>query len=194
MRSKVWSGLVGLEILAFTFVQGSMITLGLVVAPALFKTIASRDLAGRTFGQILGVWLWPGLVCLAILALSAAFTLWKLKPVGWLLWGRLVSVVLMLGLVIAFGVVLARLNSIQDGLTAPIETYPSDVNPRLEYDQLHKLSTNLLSGALGLGLVWFGLSLAVLVGQFKKSTAGSALQEPVGRGRVAAAVGSGELK
>lgn len=194
MRSKVWSGLVGLEILAFTFVQGSMITLGLVVAPALFKTIASRDLAGRTFGQILGVWLWPGLVCLAILALSAAFTLWKLKPAGWLLWGRLVSVVLMLGLVIAFGVVLARLNTIQDGLTAPIETYPSDVNPRLEYDQLHKLSTNLLSGALGLGLVWFGLSLAVLVGQFKKSIAGSVLQESVGRKRVAAAVGSGELK
>ncbi len=159
MNGKLWGWLVGLESLVFMLLEGSMFTLGILVAPQLFKTIESRDLAGRVFGNILGVWLWVGLACLLVLTATAVISLARTRPLSRLLLGRLLTTVVMLGLVGAFGLVLARINTIQAGLTAPIDTYPTDANPRLEFDQLHKLSTNLLSVALGLGLVWFGLSL-----------------------------------
>ena len=55
MGKKLAVTLGGLQILAFALLEGSMLTLGAMVAPALFNTIASRDLAGKTFGNILGI-------------------------------------------------------------------------------------------------------------------------------------------
>lgn len=69
----------------------------------------------------------------------------------------------MSGLVTGFGWILARMDTIRAGLTKPIEQYPLDVNPRLEFDQLHKLSTNVLTANLFLGLTWFVVSVVKAV-------------------------------
>lgn len=164
MSKKVLGGLVAVEILAFSLLEGSMVTLGIIVAPQLFKTIGSRDLAGETFGNILGVWLWFGLgATLALVATGlVSLALSRRKGPFRLLVARLVVLPIMIGLVGAFGFVLDKMDQLQATMTQPIETYPLNTGPRLEYDQLHKLSGNLLSAALVLGLVWFGLSLVAL--------------------------------
>ncbi len=163
MAKKWVGGLIGLEVLVFGLLEGSMVTLGLLVAPVVFKTITSRDLAGRVFGNILNVWVWPGLVCGLILLATSLLTLLKFKPFSRWLLARTVVLVIMTGLIGGFGLVLNRIDTIQNALTQPIENYPADTNPRLEFDTLHKLSTNLLSAALILGLVWLVFSVIVLV-------------------------------
>ena len=155
-KLAVWLG--GFEILAFALLEGSMLTLGTMVAPALFKTIASRDLAGKTFGNILGIWLWFALGC-AIILLVSSFLDWRLsRSKNMLLAVRLAGPVLMLGLLIAFGVVLSRMQELQNALPKPLDDYAVTDGPRMDIDTLHKTSSNLLTAVLFIGLAWFILS------------------------------------
>ncbi len=162
MSRKLWSWIVGLETLAFGLLEGSMVTLGLLVAPLLFKTIESRDTAGRLFGNILKNWLWLGVACSLTLVITALISLrarTESKPQRWFLIGRLLAAAIVLVLIGVFGGILFRMENIQNSLTGPIDSYPLDQNPRLEYDQLHKLSSNLLSAALFIALGWFGMTV-----------------------------------
>lgn len=155
-KLAVWLG--SLEILAFTLLEGSMLTLGAMVAPALFKTVASRDLAGKTFGNILGIWLWFAVGCALILLVCSALD-WRLSRVKsvWLA-VRPVGPLLMLGLLVAFGFVLGRMQELQNALPKPLDDYAVTDQPRADIDNLHKLSTNLLQAVLFIGLAWFFVS------------------------------------
>lgn len=162
MSKKFFAAVVAIEGLAYTALTGTMAGLGILVAPVLFKTVTSRDLAGRTFGAILNNWFWVGLVSTLLLVAGAAFTLATVKSMRKLLLARLLILAPMLALILWFGGVMSRLTEIQNSLTKPIEEYAADVNPRLEFDQLHKLSTQLMSVDLFIGLVWFVLSVWTL--------------------------------
>ena len=140
-----------------------MVALGLLVPPPLFTKIGSKDLAGRIFGNILGNWLWLGLPCALLLAVTGIVTLVRLRPSSKLLIGRAAAPLVIAALIGVFAWVLGRTQTIQDSLTKPIDDYPADVNPRLEFDTLHKLSTNLISAALVVGLVWLVLSVISLL-------------------------------
>lgn len=158
-KLAVWLG--GLEILAFALLEGSMLTLGAMVAPALFKTVASRDLAGKTFGNILGIWLWFALGC-AVILLVCSFLDWRLSRFkSILLTIRLAGPVLMLVLLVAFGFVLGRMQELQNALPRPLDDYAVTDGPRIDIDVLHKTSTNLLTAVLFIGLAWFVLSAYV---------------------------------
>lgn len=156
---KKWAvGLGGLEILAFALLEGSMLTLGAMVAPALFKTIGSRDLAGKTFGNILGIWLWFALGC-AVILLVCSLLDWRFsRAKNILLQVRLAGPVIMLGLLVAFGLVLNRMQELQNSLPKPLDEYALTDGPRVDIDTLHKTSSNLLSVVLFIGLIWFVLS------------------------------------
>lgn len=158
MGKKLAVGLGGLQILAFALLEGSMLTLGAMVAPALFKTISSRDLAGKTFGNILGIWLWFAVGC-AIILLVCNFFDWRLSRVKnlWLT-VRLAGPVLMLGLLAAFGFILGRMQELQNALPKPLDDYAVTDPPRLDIDNLHKMASNLLSAVLFIGLAWFVVS------------------------------------
>ena len=163
MSRKLLGGLIGLEVLVFSLLEGSMVALGLLVPPPLFSKVGSKDLAGRIFGSILGNWLWLGLPCAIILAVTGIVTLARLKPFSRLLLARAAAPVVMAAVISVFAWVLGRTQTIQDSLTRPIDDYPTDVNPRLEFDTLHKLSTNLISVALFVGLAWLVISVIALL-------------------------------
>ena len=158
MSKKLAVGLGSLQILAFALLEGSMLTLGAMVAPALFKTISSRDLAGKTFGNILGIWLWFALGC-AIILLVCNFFDWRLSRVKnlWLT-VRMAGPVLMLGLLVAFGFILGRMQELQNALPKPLDDYAVTDTPRLDIDNLHKMASNLLSAVLFIGLAWLVVS------------------------------------
>lgn len=181
MVRKIYGWLAGIEILAFSLLEGSMVSLGLLVAPNLFKTLASRDLAARVFGNILGTWFWFGLVLSLALLSSALFTLVIVKPLSRLLVARFVALLFLTGLLVAFGFVMNRMNNILTGLEKPIEQYSPDTNPRHEIDQLHSLSTNLLSLALIMGMVWLVVSIVAMVKRINNNsslTLSSNVQKP----------------
>lgn len=158
MGKKLAVTLGSLQILAFALLEGSMLTLGAMVAPALFKTVASRDLAGKTFGNILGIWLWFALGCAVVLLVCNAFD-WRLNGVKnlWLT-VRIAGPVLMLGLLAVFGFVLGRMQELQNALPKPLDDYATTDGPRLDIDNLHKTATNLLTAVLFVGLAWFAVS------------------------------------
>ena len=154
----------------FSLLEGSILTLGAIVAPQLFRRIPSRDKAGRIFGQILKTWFWLGLACLLVLLTTGILSLTREKTKGRLILGGRVAVVVgMLGMAGAFRGVLDRMDKIRAGLTAPIETYAADFGPRQEFNRLHQRSTGLMKNLMGLGIVWLGLSLAFVARSAKKS-------------------------
>lgn len=155
-KLAVWLG--GVQILAFTILEGSMLTLGAMVAPALFRSIGSRDLAGKTFGNILSIWLWFALGCAAIL-LVCSFLDWRLaRSKNLFLRLRLAGPPLMLGLLVGFGFILTRMQELQNALPKPLDEYALTDGPRRDIDVLHKTSSNMLSGVLLIGFIWFVLS------------------------------------
>lgn len=171
MQKKVFAAVAAVEILAFTVLAGSMATLGIMVAPVLFKTVTSADLAGRVFGKILNNWFWVGLVCTLLLLATAGFTLSVFKSARRLGVARLIVLLPILGITIWFGAVMSRMLEIQNSLTKPIEEYAANANPRLEFDQLHKISTQLMTINLGLSLVWLGLTIWLLTAYLSQPVA-----------------------
>lgn len=163
MSKKMFGWIAGIEISIFTLLQGSAVTLGLLVAPLVFITIKSRDLAGQVFGNILHVWFFVSLVCALILLATSVFTLIKVKPTSRLLVGRVVCTGLTTALILGFAYTLFRIDAIQATLTKPIDDYPANVDPRREFDLLHGISTDLISAALVVGLVWLILSVVATV-------------------------------
>jgi hypothetical protein len=170
MSKKLFGWLAGIEITIFTLLQGSAVTLGLLVAPIVFTTIrgnklasSPNELAGQVFGNILHIWFWFSLICAVILLGTAAFTLRKIKPLSRLLLWRLVTNGIIVALLVAFGWTLFRLDAITAGLSKPIDDYPAGVNPRQEFDFLHALSTDLISIALLVGAAWLVLSVLATV-------------------------------
>jgi hypothetical protein len=171
MNRKSRQGLTRLEVATFGLLEGSMLTLGAIVAPQLFRRIPSRDKAGRIFGQILKTWFWLGLACLLVLFATGISSLTRQKNQGRVILGGRVAVVAgMLGQIAAFRGVLARMDKIRAGLTAPIETYAADYGPRQEFNRLHQRSTGLMKNLMGLGVVWLGLSLALVARTAKKNS------------------------
>ncbi|HEX2911589.1 MAG TPA: DUF4149 domain-containing protein [Chloroflexia bacterium] len=160
MKTKISGGLGRAEVLAFSLLEGSILTLGGVVAPVLFRRIPSRDQAGRIFGRILKNWFWLGLGCLLTLAVSGLNSLFQSKrPASTLLLGRLLVVFNMLGILGFFRLVLAKMDTIRASLNGPIENYPPESGPRSEFNRLHRLSTRLMQSVMGLGFAWLILSV-----------------------------------
>lgn len=159
MGKKLAVALGGLQVLVFALLEGSMLALGAMVAPALFKTIASRDLAGKTFGNILGIWLWFALGCAAVL-LVCNIVDWRMSRVKnlWLSL-RIIGPALMLVLLAGFSFVLVRMQELQNALPKPLDDYATTDQPRLDIDNLHKLASNLLSAVLFIGLAWLVVSV-----------------------------------
>ena len=122
MNRKLLAGVITIEGLAFMLLEGSIITLGLIVAPRVFRTIESADLAGRVFGSILGIWVWLGMACTFVLLASAIWTAWQTHFNRFML-VRIAVLAVMSGIVIWFGTVVSQITTIQASLTKPIEQY-----------------------------------------------------------------------
>jgi hypothetical protein len=178
MRNKFFGAIATVETLAFSLLFGSMATLGLMVAPILFRMVTSRDLAGRVFGNILSLWFWVALVCTLSLVATAIFAFAMVKENRRILGARLAVLVPMTAIVVWFGFVMGRMSQIQASLTRPIEEYSLTENPRLEFDGLHKLSTQLMTWNLGLSLIWFGLTIWALMAYVKRARAAKIADAP----------------
>lgn len=158
MNKKLFGWLVGIDIMTFATFEGSALTLGWA-APVIFSTLPSKDQAGRVFGNILSVWFWIGLVCTIILTATSLLVLTRIKPLRRLLLVRAIICILMTVLVVIFGFLMARITTIQNSLTKPIDDYPANTGVRLEFDNLHSLSTNVVSAAIMLGFAWLIFSV-----------------------------------
>lgn len=63
----------GMRVLVATLWAGSLWTIGYLVAPALFSTLADRVLAGTIAGQLFRIEAWVSVACAALLIASLIF-------------------------------------------------------------------------------------------------------------------------
>lgn len=137
-------------ILALVAWLGGMIVLGALVAPATFQVLqatapdSGRALAGELFGVILERFHYLAYAAGALLLLTmAAMALLGPRPRG--LAARSLIVALMLGVAIYSGViVLGRINAVQRDAGVLPSRLPADDTRRVQFDQLHTLSTRLM--------------------------------------------------
>jgi hypothetical protein len=135
---------------------GGMATLGVVVAPTLFRS-APRALAGTMFGSVLRAF-GPFQIALGILAALAVGVLiqgGELRPrSGWI---RLSVLLLMLLVALNAQFVLGPAIEHERASIANFDSIPAGVPARARFDSLHAWSVRLASLSLlaGLGLlVW----------------------------------------
>ena len=133
---------------------GGMLILGLVVAPSTFHALAAADpaggrvLAGVAFGEVLRQFHLVAYACGAIV-LGGLFTMKFLGPPP-----RAAIVALMLGVAVYSGVLVSgELATVQARIEGPVSRLPETDARRLRFDQLHRLSTALMTINMALGLV-----------------------------------------
>lgn len=129
---------------------GGLWTMGLVVAPTLFKNYA-RVLAGDIAGRLFSMLSLIGMVCAVLLLASCAI---RARRVVWRDWrAGLVLLMLVIILIGEFGVA-ARMRELKELLAAS----PTASASLLEFQWLHRSASLLFltNSALGLVLVIFG--------------------------------------
>lgn len=125
---------------------GAMIGFGLVMAPALFATSPTRQLAGNIAGQVIAHLMWIGVVVTAFIIVVHLLG----RRFDW----RAILVAVMLGLLVLNNTyVRAGLDDIQAQMDRPIDEYAVTDPLRVEYNRWHRLSSNVGVGAVLLGLV-----------------------------------------
>lgn len=146
--------LIATERILLTLWIGGMWTVGLVVAPTLFKNYA-RVLAGDIAGRLFSILSSIGIVCAVLLLASCAMrargAVWR----DWRDWrAGLVLLMLVIILIGEFGVA-ARMRELKELLAAS----PAASASLLEFQWLHRSASLLFltNSALGLELVIFGV-------------------------------------
>lgn len=150
-------------VLALVAWLGGMLVLGALVAPTIFQVLPEhspsmgRELAGAAFGAMLTRFHYVAYVAGAVLLITlAAMALLGPRPAGFA--ARSLIIACMLGVALYSGaVVLGRVDRLQQEIGGLPSRLPDSDSRRLQFDQLHRLSTRLMllnvAGALLL-LYW----------------------------------------
>src|SRR5262245_11416253 len=131
-----------------------MASLAFIAAPAIFQTATSREQAGKTFGLILKRFHPVMYVCGAVI-LIAGLMRW-IGAFNHQLYAseitRYVIAALMLGLALYSGLFISRkLDQLRARMPNGIDRTPKNDPRRVEFNNLHRLSTTLMAFNLLLG-------------------------------------------
>ena len=131
---------------------GGMVLLGTVAAPAIFQTLQTSQgpggnvLAGAVFGNVLDRFHYIAYACGTLMIVSLiGMVLDGSKPIAFAL--RSVIVIGMLALALYSGLIVSnRITQLQSEIGKNISpsTLASTDNRRIQFDQLHQLSTRLM--------------------------------------------------
>lgn len=136
----------GLQLMLLGVWVGGMVGFGAFMAPVLFATVPSRQLAGNVAGQVIATLSWLGvavpLLVIVLHALSRQRWDWRLTA--------LVVILVLNGMNATY--VRGGLDRAQAEMTRPIEAYAVSDPLRVEYNRWHRLSSNVGAGAVLFGL------------------------------------------
>lgn len=141
---RLWEGL---QLLLLGVWVGGMAGFGALMAPVLFATVPSRQLAGNVAGQVIAALSWLGV---AVPVLVIVLHLLARRRWDWRM--TALAAVLVLNALNATHV-RGGIDRAQAAMPLPIEEYAVTDPLRVEYNRWHRLSSNVGTGALVLGVV-----------------------------------------
>jgi len=142
-----------LMLLALVTWLGGILFFGAVLAPVLFSTLPQRELAGAVVTRALGALHWIGIAAgIIFLIASLAYSSMTAGSAELFAW-RHMLIVAMLALTLAsqFGVS-PKMQALRRDLGVIDNVAPSDAR-RIQFNQLHRVSTGLEQAVLLMGLV-----------------------------------------
>jgi hypothetical protein len=140
-----------LYVVALVLWVGGLVAAGLLVAPSVFSVLQAwnategRVLAGQVFGEVLLRLTWLSYAMGAVMFIT--LTLHRLLGARPLKYGVRVGIMaLMMLMMFALGFyILPQINSIQSGVSGPVNALVETDARRVEFDRLHGLSNILFS-------------------------------------------------
>jgi uncharacterized membrane protein len=137
-------------VLALVVWLGGMVILGALVAPTTFEVLqatepaSGRELAGAVFGATIARFHYVAYAAGGLLLVTlAAMALLGPRPRAFAVRAALVTA--MLGVAVYSGViVLGRMESVQQEAGGSAARLPPEDDRRIRFDELHRLSTNLM--------------------------------------------------
>lgn len=152
-----------LYVVALVLWVGGLIAAGMLVAPSVFSVLQAwnategRVLAGQVFGEVLLRLTWLSYAMGAVMFIT--LTLHRLLGARPVKYGVRVGIMaLMLLMMFAIGFyILPQINSIQAGVSGPVNALLETDARRVEFDRLHGMSNILFSITAigGLALCWW---------------------------------------
>ena len=143
-----------IEIIAITSWVGGMAALAFIAAPAIFQTAVSREQAGKTFGLILKRF-HPVMYSCGVAILIAGLMRWAGVFQHQLYASeitRYAIAALMLCFALYSGLVVSRkLDQLRARMPAGVDHTPKNDPRRVEFNNLHRVSTTLMAFNLLLG-------------------------------------------
>ncbi len=143
-----------IEVIAITCWVGGMAALAFIAAPAIFKTAVSREQAGKIFGLILKRF-HPVMYSCGAAILIAGLMRWAGAFNHFLYASEITRysvAALMLGIALYSGLFVSRrLDRLRARMPAGVDHTPKNDPRRVEFNNLHRISTTLMAFNLLLG-------------------------------------------
>lgn len=138
-----------IELTALAFWLGAAGFLSIVVAPALFAVLPTRELAGEVVGRVL-----PGLFYSGIVLGALVIVIEVASRGSWSWRGReMLGLLIVISCIVAQAIVAPRIARLRDQIAGPIENLPTDDARRVAFGRLH-----------GVSVAWLGIAmLAALI-------------------------------
>jgi MFS family permease len=138
-----------IELAALAFWLGAAGFLSIVVAPALFAVLPTRELAGEVVGRVL-----PGLFYSGIVLGALVIVIEVASRGSWSWRGReMLGLLIVISCIVAQAIVAPRIARLRDQIAGPIENLPTDDARRVAFGRLH-----------GVSIAWLGIAmLAALI-------------------------------
>lgn len=131
---------------------GGIIFFGLVLAPAVFSVLPTRELAGNVVTRSLNELHWMGIICGAVFFLfSMVYNQEKFaRPKSFSPINVLILLMLALTLISQFAIT-PKMHALRTQM-GTIDNVPANDARRVEFNRLHGWSTGIEGGVLGLGI------------------------------------------
>jgi hypothetical protein len=142
-----------LMLLALVVWLGGILFFGTVLAPTLFSTLPSRELAGTVVTRSLAALHWIGIGCGVIFLLgSLAYSRMATGSAGLMAWRHLLIIAMLALTLVSQYCVSPKMQALRRDMVQ-IDSVPLTDARRLEFNQLHRWSTGLEQAILLMGLV-----------------------------------------
>lgn len=133
-----------IELVALAFWLGAAGFLSIVVAPALFAVLPTRELAGEVVGRVL-----PGLFYSGIVLGALVIVIEVASRGGWSWRGReILGLTIVISCIVAQAIVAPQIARLRGQIAGPIESLPTDDARRVAFGRLH-----------GVSVAWLGIAM-----------------------------------
>ncbi|MFQ5456167.1 MAG: DUF4149 domain-containing protein [Nitrospirota bacterium] len=155
MPNFYFMGVQFFHLMALAIWVGGMVIIMFIAAPAIFKRLESRTLAGEITGEILRKFDIIVFFCISALVITGIikYLNWE-NPTPWIIMRYMAILVMSLSAIYSSGIISPKMRSLKSKISS-FDTLPENNHNRIAFNQLHRISSicmflNLICGIISI--------------------------------------------